>query len=72
MNQNCEDCKRLWRAYATATTEYASMDKHLNAAAANGTLGVVSSLVPKLEALEKAKVAAREAVRQHEAETGHR
>jgi hypothetical protein len=71
MNQNCEDCKRLWRAYAAATTEYISTDTKLHKAAINNSITIVASLVPKLEALENAKIAAREAVRQHEAETGH-
>jgi len=72
MDQNCDECKRVWRAYAAATTEFYSVDKQLQTAAKGNRLETVASLVSKLEALEQAKVAAHEAISQHEKETGHR
>jgi len=72
MDQNCEDCRHLWRAYAAATSDYFSVDAQLQAAAGKDNFEAVALLIPRLEASEETKAAVRNALRQHEEETGYR
>jgi hypothetical protein len=71
MNQHCDHCRCLWRSYAAATADYFSAESKLLAAERDGIPGV-ALLARETEALEKAKVDAANAIRQHEKETGHR
>ena len=72
MDQDCEDCRHLWRAYAAATSDYFSVDAQLQAAAGKDNFEAVALLIPRLEASEETKAAVRNALRQHEEETGYR
>ena len=62
----CEECTRLWRTYSAATSKHLQLEGDLKAALTSGRDAEANGLALILEAAEADRLAAREAIRQHE------
>ena len=58
----CDECRRLWREYAAATTAHVRLQAELRAAAPDQ----LEALPAQVQAAEKKRTALREAIRRHE------
>ena len=68
---NCSDCDRLWREYATATVGHIKLENHLKLAALEHKISAIERLTVATEIATVQREAARENIRQHEAEHGN-
>jgi hypothetical protein len=71
MSRDCQECQRLWREYAAATTAHISAENKLRRAAVGRDIDAIAALTPHEEVASQKRAAAREAIRQHETATGH-
>jgi hypothetical protein len=65
---DCQDCQRLWHEYSTATTTHIRLENRLGVAAITHDEEVIIELTPEVEDAASARSAAREAIKQHEAQ----
>ena len=63
---NCEECARLWKEYARATTAHLRVDSKLRVAALAHDSQQIIALTPELEAAESSRTLLREAIHEHE------
>jgi hypothetical protein len=65
---DCEECQRLWREYAVATTNHIRLDSKLRLAALERDLEGIRMLTIEVETAERERAASRDVLRRHEAE----
>jgi hypothetical protein len=66
MNDQCDECRRLWREYATATTAHIQLDNKLKLAALTGDNAKVRVLTPQTEKAENTRKVLRGTIRAHD------
>jgi hypothetical protein len=66
----CEECRRLWREYADATTEHIRLGSKLQLAAMGSETEAIGILTPQLESAAEKRQLSREAIRGHEGQHG--
>lgn len=66
MRTGCEECKRLWREYASATTEHIWSNNKLRLAAQERDCEAIKYLTPGNDAAEKNRSDRRTAIADHE------
>jgi len=65
--KSCPECDRLWREYASATTEHVTLVGKLNAAVARKDAEAVKRLELEVETAHASRDSIRQQVLQHEA-----
>lgn len=70
MRAGCEECRRLWREYASATTEHIRSDNKLRLAALEHNYEAVERLTPDTDTAGKNRSDLRKAIADHES-TAH-
>ena len=60
------ECIELWRAYSLATIEHIKLDNKLRLAVLKHALEQTGALTIEVEAAERARIGARDIIRQHE------
>ena len=68
MRVGCEECSRLWREFAAATTEHIRLENKLQLAALQCDLDGIAILTPQVEAAAEKRQSLREGIRWHEAQ----
>lgn len=63
----CPECQRLWREYSSATTAHIKLESQFNVAAISHDESTVIRLTPDVEDAARARTAARQLIRAHEA-----
>lgn len=66
MRAGCEECQRLWREYACATTEHIWSDNKLRLAALERDYETIKQLTPGVDSAEKNRSDRRTALADHE------
>jgi uncharacterized protein YifN (PemK superfamily) len=66
MRAGCEECQRLWREYAWATTEHIRSDNKLRLAALEHDYEAIKQLTPRTDTAEKSRIDLRAAIAAHE------
>jgi len=69
-NESCAECNRLWREYASATTEHMKLESQLKLAAQRIDAGLYEQLDHATEAAVRKREAARQNMRVHESTHG--
>ncbi len=64
MRQDCPECQRLWRSYATATTAHVGLEKKLRLFAENSA--GIEALTRDVATAGIVRETARQAIHQHE------
>jgi hypothetical protein len=62
----CEECQRLWREYAFATTDHVRLGNNLQLAALKCDREAIAILTPQLESAAEKRQSSREVFRGHE------
>ena len=62
----CEECQRLWREYAFATTDHVRLGNNLQLAALKCDIAAIAILTPQLESAAEKRQSSRKAFRGHE------
>jgi hypothetical protein len=66
----CEECRRLWREYAFATTDHVRLGNNLQLAALKRDTEAIGILTPQVESAAEKRQSSREAIREHETQHG--
>lgn len=66
MRAGCEECQRLWREYAWATTEHIRSDNKLRLAALEHDYQAIKQLTVGTDSAERTRSDLREAIADHE------
>jgi hypothetical protein len=66
----CEECQRLWREYAFATTDHVRLGNNLLLAALKCDRETIAILTAQLESAAEKRQSSREAFRGHETQHG--
>lgn len=69
-HSDCEECRRLWQAYATAVRTHISLDYKLRGAATEGDLDQIQNMARDADRADLVRANLRVAIRNHE-ETPH-
>ena len=69
-NESCAECNRLWREYASATTEHMKLESQLKLSAQRIDAGLFEQLDDATEAALRNREVARQNMRGHEATHG--
>ena len=67
LQHSCEECTRLWREFAEATTAHLRLQSKLEIAALSHDPVVITQLRPHVETAAIDRAEARNAIRKHEA-----
>ena len=66
VRSSCEECTRLWREFAAATTEHIRLDSKLRLAALEHNGEKITWLKPRVECAQRLRNELRVAIRKHE------
>lgn len=66
LQHSCEECNRLWRHYAEATTVHIRLNSKFEIAALSHQVDLIAELTPHMEQAKIARTEARDAIREHE------
>jgi hypothetical protein len=66
MDEQCDECRNLWRDYAAATSSHIQLDNKLKLAALTGDNAKMGVLTPLTEEAEATRKLLRETIRTHD------
>ena len=71
MQPDCEECQRLWRDYGAAILAHVAFENKLRLAALSHETEKIAILTLAAEDAQSKRESLREAIRKHDAVTGH-